>query len=141
MPESFFYAKAMRGASRLIEHWLSIGQASPDRLAMILADTARLANLGDVKKTPHGDELKHWSHDKQPPLWAARTALFLLIQMPRRPLPRDDLEACAWAYCWLRNQRFDSFDQARAALPAHLVDSLTQALKEAWADRRRQRLL
>lgn len=141
MPESLFYAKAMRGASRLIEHWLSIGQASPDRLAMILADTARLAKLGDVKKTPDSGELKHWSHDKQPPLWAARTALFLLIQMPQRPLPQDNLEACAWAYCWLRNRQFASLDDARKALPAHLVDSLTAPLSEAWADRQRQRLI
>lgn len=141
MPEAPFYAKAMRGASRLVGHWLMIGQADPDRLAMILADTARLAKLGEPEDTPSGAILNAWSGDAQPPLWAARTALFLLVQMPSRPVPRDELEGSAWAYCWLRNRAFDSYDEARAALPAHLHEPLREALEQAWADRESQRLV
>ncbi|GGY08283.1 hypothetical protein GCM10007160_39640 [Litchfieldella qijiaojingensis] len=141
MPESPFYAKAMRGTSRLVGHWLMIGQADSDRLAMILADTARVAKLGEPEDTPDGATLQAWSGDSQPPLWAARAATFLLMQMPSRPAPRDELEACAWAYCWLRNRRFESYDEARAALPEHLLDSLDEALNEAWADSQSQRLI
>lgn len=141
MPESPFYAKAMRGASRLVGHWLLLGQADPDRLAMILADTARLAKLGDPEDTPSGATLGEWSGDAQPPLWAARTSLFLLVQMPAHPLPRDEVEAAAWAYCWLRNRSFDGFDQAREALPAHLREALEPALAQAWADQQSQRLI
>lgn len=141
MPESLFYAKAMRGASRLVGHWLLLGQATPDRLAVILADTARLAKLGEPEDTPNGAMLGEWSGDAQPPLWAARTALFLLVQMPARPIPRDDLEAAAWAYCWLRNRSFDDFTQAHQALPEHLHETLQAALEQAWADRQSQRLI
>lgn len=141
MPESLFYAKAIRGTSRLVGHWLLIGQADPERLAMILADTARVAKLGEPDDTPDGATLQAWSGDRQPPLWAARAATFLLMQVPTRPVPRDELEACAWAYCWLRNRRFESFDEAEASLPAHLVEALGEALNEAWADARSQRLI
>ncbi|MBZ9558235.1 MULTISPECIES: hypothetical protein [Modicisalibacter] len=141
MPEAPFYAKAMRGASRLVGHWLMIGQAAPDRLAMILADTARLAKLGEPEDTPDGATLTAWSGDAQPPLWAARTALFLLVQMPSRPTPRDELEGCAWAYCWLRNRAFDSYGEAWEALPAHLREPLQAPLAQAWADRESQRLV
>ncbi|EPC01820.1 hypothetical protein L861_21585 [Litchfieldella anticariensis FP35 = DSM 16096] len=141
MPESLFYAKAMRGTSRLVGHWLMIGQADPDRLAMILADTARVAKLGEPEDTPDGITLQDWSGDAQPPLWAARAATFLLMQIPACPVPRDELEACAWAYCWLRNRRFSSFDEAMTALPDHLLEPLGDALNEAWADTQSQRLI
>jgi len=141
MPEATFYAKAMRGASRLVGHWLLIGEASPDRLAMILADTARLAKLGEPEDTPDGATLCAWSGDVQPPLWAARTALFLLVQMPSRPLPRDELEACAWAYCWLRNRDFESPGNALAALPGHLHEPLREPLERAFADQNSRRLI
>jgi hypothetical protein len=141
MPESPFYAKAMRGGSRLVGHWMLIGQADPDRLAQILADTARLANLGDPEETPSGATLREWSHDGQPPSWAMRSALFLLVQIPSQPTPHDELEACAWAYCWLRNRSFETFEQAREALPEHLHESLTPILEQAWADQQSQRLI
>ncbi|WP_458524924.1 hypothetical protein [Onishia taeanensis] len=141
MPETPFYAKAMRGASRLVGHWLLLGQATPQRLAMILADTARVAKLGEPEETPSGATVEAWSGDAQPPLWAARAASFLLMQMPSKPAPRDELEACAWAYCWLRNRDFAGFEEAEAALPAHLRDALSEALPAAWADHTSQRLI
>lgn len=141
MPESPFYAKAMRGTSRLVEHWLLLGQASPDQLAMILADTATLAKLGEPEELPSGATLHAWSSHTPPPMWAARTSLFLLAQMPSRPAPRDEDEACAWAYCWLRNRQFDDVAQAREALPEHLQATLADPLEQAWADQQAQRLL
>lgn len=141
MPESPFYAKAMRGASRLVGHWLLLGQADPDRLAMILADTARLAKLGEPADTFKGATLGEWSGDVQPPLWAARASLFLLAQMPSHPIPRDDIEASAWAYCWLRNHHFEQFSQALEALPVHLHDALSSPLEQAWGDYQSQRLI
>ncbi|MGB8711821.1 MAG: hypothetical protein WCD50_01670 [Onishia taeanensis] len=141
MPETPFYAKAMRGASRLVGHWLLLGQATPERLAMILADTARVAKLGEPEETPNGATLEAWGSGTQPPLWAARAASFLLMQMPAKPAPRDETEACAWAYCWLRNRDFDSFEDAEAALPDHLNEALVEALPAAWADRISQRLI
>ena len=68
MPETPFYAKAMRGASHLVGHWLLLGQASPQRLAMILADTARVAKLGEPEETPNGDALEAWGRGAQPRL-------------------------------------------------------------------------
>ncbi|SHF76113.1 hypothetical protein SAMN02745148_03469 [Modicisalibacter ilicicola DSM 19980] len=141
MPESAFYAKAMQGTSRLVGHWLLLGQATPDRLAMILADTARLARLGEPEETPSGATLEGWSRGRHPPLWAARTALFLLVQMPSRPVPRDEFEACAWAYCWLRNRRFGDVSEARDALPGHLHETLATVLEQAWLDKQTQRLI
>ncbi|WP_048307794.1 hypothetical protein [Halomonas sp. PR-M31] len=142
MPESTFYAKVSRGIPHLIDHWLQLGQASPDRLAMILADTARLAKLGEPEETaPKGEQLNEWSNSRQPPLWAARTSLFLLVQMPSRPVPRDEHETCAWAYCWLRNRSFETVIQAIEALPEHLHEPLKPALEQAWTDKQAQRLI
>ncbi|MCK0716431.1 hypothetical protein ACFO0U_09145 [Chromohalobacter sarecensis] len=141
MPETSFYAKAMRGTPRLVRRWLMLGQAAPDRLAMILADTSRLAGLGEPESEPDGHCLREWSGERQPPLWAARTAVFLLVQMPARPTPDDDEEACAWAYCWLRNREFDSLEAAHDALPSHLRDPLAAALDAAWVDQNALRLI
>lgn len=144
MPQSGFYAKVRRGIPALIDQWRQLGQGDPDRLALILAETARVARLGEPEATPDGAMLEAW---RQPeagdriPLWAARTAAFLLIQMPARPLPKSDDEACAWAYCWLRNREFASADEARAALPTHLQEALTHAVGAAWADRQGLRLI
>lgn len=136
-----FYARVVSGSSALVGHWLLLGQADPDRLAMILADTARIAKLGEPETTPDGAILSAWSGDTAPPRWAARTALFLLIQMPARPAPRSEDEACAWAYCWLRNRTFDSLPAARAALPEHLREPLHHPLEDAWHDYRGLRLV
>jgi len=136
-----FYARVLAGNSKLVGHWLMLGQADPDRLAMILADTARIAKLGEPQTTPNGATLTHWSGDATPPRWAAKTSLFLLVQMPGKPLPRDDDEACAWAYCWLHNREFDTFETARDSLPAHLREPLSLPLAEAWQDYRGLRLV
>lgn len=136
-----FYARVVAGSSALVGHWLLLGQADPDRLALILADTARIAKLGEPETTPDGATLTAWSGDTAPPRWAARTALFLLIQMPAKPTPRTADEACAWAYCWLRNRDFDSLPTARAALPAHLRETLEQPMEDAWQDFRGLRLI
>ncbi|MCE8020688.1 hypothetical protein HOP51_11300 [Halomonas sp. MCCC 1A11036] len=144
MPQSGFYAKVRRGMSALIGQWRELGQGDSDRLALILAETARVARLGEPEATPDGAKLEAWSQpgsEDDIPLWAARTAAFLLIQMPARPVPKSDDEACAWAYCWLRNRDFASVDAARTALPAHLQEKLTHAVGAAWADRQGLRLI
>lgn len=144
MPQSGFYAKVRRGIPALIDQWRQLGQGDPDRLALILAETARVAKLGEPEATPDGATLEAWCQPEagdSVPLWAARTATFLLVQMPARPVPKSDDEACAWAYCWLRNRDFESVDEARAALPAHLQEKLTHAVGAAWADRQGLRLI
>lgn len=144
MPQSGFYAKVRRGLPALVGQWLRLGQADTDRLALILAETARVAKLGDPEATPSGATLVAWSEPDAGdaiPLWAARTATFLLVQMPARPVPESDDEACAWAYCWLRNRDFDGFEAAERALPEHLREPLAVALKAAWTDRQGLRLI
>ncbi|MBA2778219.1 hypothetical protein [Billgrantia kenyensis] len=144
MPQSGFYAKVRQGMPALIDQWRQLGQGDPDRLALILAETAQVAHLGEPEVTPDGEALAAWSQSEQGddiPLWAARTATFLLIQMPARPEPKSDEEACAWAYCWLRNRDFENVDAARAALPMHLQEKLTHAVGAAWADRQGLRLV
>ncbi len=144
MPQSGFYAKVRRGMPALIDQWRQLGQGGPTQLALILAETARVAHLGEPEATPDGAMLEAWSHPEAGdaiPLWAARTATFLLAQMPARPLPKSDDEACAWAYCWLRNRTFASVDEARAALPSHLQEILAHAVGAAWADRQGLRLV
>ncbi len=144
MPQGGFYAKVRRGLPGLIARWQEIGRDSPDRLALILAETARVAKLGQPEATPDAATLTAWADPEAPdevPLWAGRTALFLLVQMPARPLPVDDDEACAGAYCWLRNRDPDSYEAARDALPEHLREPLDAALKAAWTDRQGLRLV
>jgi len=144
MPQSGFYAKVRQGMPALIGQWLTHGRGDPERLALILAETARVAGLGDPGATPDGDTLIHWAtSDAEPaaPHWAVRTALFLLVQMPARPIPGDDHEACAWAYCWLRNREFENRDAAINALPEHLRQAMAAAVTAAWADRQGLRLV
>lgn len=144
MQESPFYAKVRQGLPALIDQWRRLGQGDPQRLALILAETARVAKLGEPEATPSAEELAAWSRAEaaeRVPLWAAKTATFLLVQMPARPTPESFDEACAWAYCWLRNRDFADFDAALAALPAHLQEPLAQALKAAWTDRQGLRLI
>ena len=144
MPQDDFYAKVRRGVPALIGQWLALGQGDAGRLGLILAETARVAKLGQPEATPDGATLAAWSEPDtgdEPPLWAARTAAFLLMQMPARPLPGSDDEACAWAYCWLRNRDFTDHESARAALPDHLREPLATALKAAWHDRQGLRLV
>lgn len=144
MPQSSFYAKVRRGLPAVIAQWLALGQGDTDRLALILAETARVAKLGEPEATPSGATLEAWCdaerHDEIP-LWAGRTAVFLLVQMPARPQPADDDEACAWAYCWLRNRQVDDYDAAMAGLPDHLRAPLDAALKAAWVDQQGLRLV
>ncbi|MBB3142727.1 hypothetical protein FHR96_003628 [Halomonas organivorans] len=144
MPQHGFYAKVRHGMPAIIARWLDIGRGEPDRLALILAETARVAKLGEPDDTPDGAMLRAWADPQasdEVPLWAGRTAVFLLVQMPARPLPGDDAEACAWAYCWLRNRNPESFEAAREALPEHLREPLEAALKAAWTDRQGLRLV
>lgn len=143
MPQSGFYAKVRRGLPAVIARWLELGRGDPDRLALILAETARVARLGEPEATPDGATLQAWADGQgdEIPLWAGRTAVFLLVQMPARPLPGDDHEACAWAYCWLRNREPASFEAAAEALPEHLRPALDAALKAAWTDRQGLRLV
>ena len=143
MPQDDFYTKMRAGLSALLRQWRSLGKADADQLALILAETARVAKLGTPEATPSGATLEQWSQDQQGemPLWAPRPAVFLLNQMPARPTPQSDEEACAWAYCWLRNRSFDSLEAARAALPGHLVEPLTEALDAAWRDQQGLRLV
>ncbi|WP_136249310.1 hypothetical protein [Halomonas borealis] len=144
MPQDGFYAKVLRGLPALIARWRDLGCDAPDRLALILAETARVAKLGEPEATPDAATLHAWADPEaadEVPLWAGRTALFLLVQMPARPLPADDAEACAWAYCWLRNRAPESFEAARDALPEHLRQPLGAALKAAWIDQQGLRLV
>lgn len=138
MPQDDFYAKMRRGMPQLIAQWLELGQDTPERLALLLAETARVTRIGLPETTPDATTLRAWSeaaNGEEVPLWAARTATFLLAQMPARPLPHDTDEACAWAYCWLRNHDFASLEAAESALPMHLHDPLADALPAAWQDR------
>ena len=143
MPQDDFYTKMRVGLSALLRQWRSLGQADANQLALILAETARVAKLGTPDATPNGATLEQWSQDKQGemPLWAPRTAVFLLNQMPARPIPQSEAEACAWAYCWLRNRSFDSLPAAQDALPAHLKVPLQEALEAAWRDQQGLRLV
>ncbi|MEQ5800754.1 hypothetical protein [Halomonas sp. H10-9-1] len=144
MPQDDFYAKVRRGMPRLLAQWRDLGQDTPQHLALLLAETARVVRIGQPDATPDAATLTAWSealNGDEIPLWAARTATFLLVQMPARPCPRDADEACAWAYCWLRNRDFDSLETARSALPPHLCESLADALPAAWRDRQGLRLI
>lgn len=136
-----FYRLAMQGLSHLVGHWLLIGDADADRLAVILADTARLTKLGQPTDNPSGHQLTAWAQGEQPPMWVARASLFLLVQMPRRPAPQTPEEAAAWAYVWLRLRDHDSRDAALEALPAHVQESLKDTMDRAWLDLHSQRLI
>ena len=143
MPQDDFYTKMRAGLSALLRQWQALGQADADQLALILAETARVAKLGQPEATPSGETLRQWSATTQGdlPLWAPRTAVFLLNQMPARPTPQSDDEACAWAYCWLRNRSFTSLEAAQSALPEHLQTPLRDALEAAWRDQQGLRLV
>ncbi len=143
MPQDGFYAKVRRGLSALVAQWLTLGQGDADRLALLLAETARVTRIGLPERTPDGDTLADWSRPdgEEPPLWAARTATFLLMQMPARPRPASDDEASAWAYCWLRNRDFADLAAAEQALPEHLREPLAAALRAAWTDLKGLRLV
>lgn len=143
MPQDGFYAKVRRGLPDLVAQWLTLGQGDADRLALLLAETARVTRIGLPEETPSGETLAAWSRPdgEEAPLWAARTATFLLVQMPARPVPASDDEACAWAYCWLRNRDVESVEAAEQALPEHLREPLAAALRAAWTDLKGLRLV
>ena len=143
-PQHDFYARVRSGMPALLRQWLSLGQADHDRLALILAETARVAKLGAPDETPDGNTFKAWcqaSNGEKIPLWAPRTAVFLLHERPAMPTPDSDAEAYAWAYCWLRNRTFANADDALKALPAHLQPSLEIPLQAAWQDQQGLRLV
>lgn len=143
MPQDDFYTKVRAGLSALLRQWQALGQADADQLALILAETARVAKLGTPDTTPDGAMLQYWGQTLKGdiPLWAPRTAVFLLNQMPAKPMPQSDAEACAWAYCWLRNRTFSTLEDAHTALPAHLQEPLKNALEAAWRDQQGLRLV
>ncbi len=143
MPQDDFYTQMRAGLSALLRQWQALGHADADQLALILAETARVAKLGQPDATPDGATLAHWSQIEtgDMPLWAPRTAVFLLNQMPAKPTPQSNAEACAWAYCWLRNREFASLQAAHDALPAHLKEPLADALQAAWRDQQGLRLV
>lgn len=143
-PQRDFYAQVRAGIPALLRQWLALGQADIGRLALILAETARVAKVGAPDETPDGATFEAWcqaANGEDIPLWAPRTAVFLLNQMPARPRPQSEAEACAWAYCWLRNRSFDSAQEALQALPEHLQEPLQQALQAAWQDQQGLRLV
>ncbi|GHC28192.1 hypothetical protein GCM10010082_21880 [Kushneria pakistanensis] len=145
MTDSDFYTSAMAGLPSLIERWLEIGETTPAKLGIILADTARIARLGDPAHDPDGDTLKRWaapaSRADHPPTWATRSALFLLSQMPAHPLPRTPSQCDGWAWAWVRLRPWESLEQAREALPAWLAPALEERLPHAWQDYSAQRLV
>ncbi|MGJ8516058.1 hypothetical protein [Carnimonas bestiolae] len=135
-----FYAKAMAGLPQLVARLIDNADAPIERLAIILGDTARIAGLGGPADNPTPLEVDQWRQHK-PPLWMAKTALFLLVQMPGHPLPDSDEERAAWAYTWLRIRSHASLDTALAALPEPARFPLRPYLEDAWSDIQRQRLL
>lgn len=144
MPQNGFYAKVRRGLPATLARWLALGRGDADQLALILAETARVAGLGQPESTPDGATLTRWSQGSDDvPLWAARTAVFLLIQMPAHPQPLSDDEACSWAYCWLRHRHHPDLEAALQALPKHLreLPTLQAAMTDAWQDHQNLRLV
>ncbi|WP_027967597.1 hypothetical protein [Halomonas halocynthiae] len=144
MPQNGFYAKVRRGLPAILSRWLEQGRGDADQLALILAETARVAGLGHPEFTPDGATLTRWSQGSEDvPLWAAKTAVFLLIQMPARPQPDNNDEACGWAYCWLRNRHHANLHEALQALPEHLRQqpTLRAAMADAWQDHQGLRLI
>jgi hypothetical protein len=57
MPQDDFYTKMRAGLPALLRQWRALGQADADRLALILAETARVAKLGEPEATPSGTTL------------------------------------------------------------------------------------
>src|SRR5690554_7897074 len=75
MPQDDFYANVRRGGPALIGQWLALGRGDAGRLGLILAETARVAKLGQPEATPDGATLAAWSEPDtgdEPPLWAAQ---------------------------------------------------------------------
>ena len=141
MSEDTFYPQAQRGLPGLLRAWLTHGRGDSERLAVLLADTARIASLGQPASNPDGETLEQWAAEGGAPLWAPKAALFLLMQMPARPVPQGPDDACAWAYCWLRMREHDSPTAALMALPEHLRQPLAWPIEAAWQDLTHQRLI
>lgn len=141
MSEDTFYQQAQRGLPSLLLAWLTHGRGDSERLAVLLADTARVASLGQPSTNPKGAMLESWANEGGAPLWAPKAALFLLMQMPAHPLPNDSDAACAWAYCWIRMREHASPDAALIALPEHLRQPLAWPIEAAWQDLTHQRLV
>lgn len=135
-----FYSEAVSGWPLVVRRMVGLADASPQQLVMILGDTARLANLGAPEANPTAEALQQYTRIT-PPLWLAKTALFLMLQMPQKPQPESPEEHAAWAYLWLRIKTFDSEAAAVMALPLHLKKALAPWVSLAWEDVKQQRLL
>ena len=138
-----FYPLARQGFAPLIQRWRTHVTATDERSLMMLADTARIADLGQPPvELPVPETLVQWASGKRddPPLWLLKALLFLIVQMPSRPVPDSAAEQAAWAYLWLRLRPWSSVDDACRALPEHLQGVLSDALPIGWQDMQAQRL-
>ena len=96
-------------SAELLDLWMREAQGEHQALAHILLDTARIRGWTQAQIIE-----ETWLTDyKQAPLWAAKSALFLLLQMPQICLqPQDDSQI--WGYAYLMQQIYTDF----AAVPA-----------------------
>ncbi|SEI47832.1 hypothetical protein SAMN05421831_102254 [Allopseudospirillum japonicum] len=91
-------------SAELLDVWMKKAQGDKQQLARILLDTARIRGWTQAQ-----DIDTVWLDDhKQAPLWAAKSALFLLLQMPKVCLqPENDSQV--WGYAYLIKQIYTDF--------------------------------
>ena len=138
-----FYPLARQGFSPLLQRWRAHADATDERSMLLLADTARIADLGQPPDAlPDTALLAQWANAERRdvPLWLLKAVLFLIVQMPARPVPSSPAEQAAWSYLWLRLRPWNSCDEAQQALPAHLHGALDETLMLGWQDMQAQRL-
>lgn len=138
-----FYPLARQGFAPLIQRWRTYASATDERSLMLLADTARIAELGQPPVTlPDAALFAQWSSGERndPPLWLLKALVFLIVQMPAHPMPESATEQAAWGYLWLRLRPWSSYEEAQRALPLHLHATLNEALPIGWQDMQAQRL-
>lgn len=138
-----FYPLARQGFAPLIQRWRTNVSATDERSLMMLADTARIAELGQPPVAlPDTILLAQWGSGERDdaPLWLLKALIFLIVQMPSRPEPESIAEQAAWGYLWLRLRRWTSLEEALHALPEHLQTALNDILPIGWEDMQAQRL-
>ena len=147
MPEAPTFAKlyplARQGFPLLIQRWRANASTTDERTLMLLADTARIAALGQPPdELPSAKKLIEWATGERndPPLWLLKALLFLIVQMPARPLPVSVAEQAAWSYLWIRLRPWRSYEEACQSLPDYLQSPLADALPLSWQDMQAQRL-